>query len=194
MKIIYNNFFCIFVILTIQYALTGCVKIDLQASENRFYTNYDKNKNHFFEENEFQEFLEILYRDEKYFKQLEDKNMTLNQYKINEFKLYDSNSDNKLSYIELEQHWGRKNFNKMDLNKNGKLEFQKEFGKFISKKAYKQYVNNNHKNSRNEKNIILPYVDFVQRVKNTINPNNDDIIEFDEFMNYIDVFGSCFFK
>jgi hypothetical protein len=194
MKFSLSNFSNIVFIIVIIYAVTGCVKIDLQASENRFYTNYDKNNNRFIEENEFQEFLEILYRDEKYFKQLEDKKMTLNQYKIDEFKMYDSNSDKKLSYIELEQHWGRKNYKRMDLNKNGKLEFQKEFGKFISKKAYKQYVNNNHKNSRNEKNIILPYVDFVQRVKNTINPNNDDIIEFDEFMNYIDVFGSCFFK
>lgn len=173
---------------------TGCVNIDLQTSESRLYQVYDKNQNHFFEENEFQDFLKILYQDEKFYKQLENKKITLKQYQIDEFKLYDTNNDEKLSYVELEQHWGRKVFKIIDINKNGYLEFDKEFVKFISKKAYKKYVDFNHKNSRDEKNFILPYVDFVRRIKNIINPNNDDKIEFQEFMNYVDVFGSCFFK
>jgi hypothetical protein len=182
-----------FLIVMIIISSTGCVKVDLQTSESRLYQVYDKNQNHFFEENEFQEFLKILYQDEKFFKQLENKKITLKQYQIDEFKLYDTNNDEKLSYVELEQHWGRKVFKRIDINKNGYLEFDKEFGKFISKKAYKKYVDFNHKNSRDEKNNILPYDDFVRRIKNIINPNNDDKIEFQEFMNYVDIFSSCLF-
>ena len=154
---------------------------------DRWFKKFDKNQNQAFEQTEFEPVLKNIYKFEKQYHLLINKDISLSDYLKSEFTSYDDNNNGLVTLKEIQNYGNKKSFTLKDEDKNGYLDLDKEIVFLTEKRFYMSWKYQKFAFVKDGKRVIS-YEEYLIKVKKGLDTNLDNRVSLEEFQNFMPIY------